>query len=24
VEVRKLLGWSEEDARSQGAYPFRR
>jgi Right handed beta helix region len=24
AEVRKLLGWSEEEARSRGAYPFRR
>ena len=24
VEVRKLLGWNEEEARSPGAYPFRR
>jgi hypothetical protein len=24
ADVRKLLGWSEEDARSPGAYPFRR
>jgi hypothetical protein len=24
ADVRKLLGWSEEDARSSGAYPFRR
>jgi hypothetical protein len=24
VDVRKLLGWSEEEARTQGAYPFRR
>ncbi len=23
ADVRKLLGWSEEDARSPGAYPFR-
>ena len=23
ADVRKLLGWSEEDARSAGAYPFR-
>jgi hypothetical protein len=24
ADVRKLLGWSEEEARSPGAYPFRR
>ena len=24
ADVRRLLGWSEEDARSPGAYPFRR
>jgi hypothetical protein len=24
ADVRKLLGWSEEDARSPGAYPLRR
>ena len=24
TDVRKLLGWSEEEARSSGAYPFRR
>jgi len=24
VDVRKLLGWSEEESRTQGAYPFRR
>jgi hypothetical protein len=24
ADVRKLLGWSEEDARTVGAYPFRR
>jgi hypothetical protein len=24
ADIRKLLGWSEEDARSTGAYPFRR
>jgi len=24
ADVRKLLGWSEEDARSVGAYPYRR
>jgi hypothetical protein len=24
ADIRKLLGWSEDDARSTGAYPFRR
>ena len=24
ADIRKLLGWSEEDARSPGAYPFGR
>jgi hypothetical protein len=24
ADVRKLLGWNEEEARSAGAYPFRR
>jgi hypothetical protein len=24
ADIRKLLGWSEDDARSPGAYPWRR